>query len=153
MNKKPFFGVVIALLLLSGCGKKSNLSADHGGAEETCASCVSVKKNEVKSTAPDNVTALGITSKNNGTYFPKYVSELSKKPLSPYEKIDAYKTTDPKAPSIFDQQENKTLLKDMFDTRTPGPGHFQKSNSDMASTTPGNQTLSDYYTIKTLCKK
>ena len=107
MNKKPFFGVVIALLLLSGCGKKSDLLADHGGPEETCSSCTSVKKNEAQIASTD-VTPLGVTPTNSGTYFSKYVSELSKKPLTPYEKIDAYKTTDPKAPSVLDKPENKT---------------------------------------------
>lgn len=107
MSKKTWFLLVAFLLLLPGCGKKSDLLADHGGSEEMCSSCTSVKKNEAQIASTD-VTPLGVTPTNSGTYFSKYVSELSKKPLTPYEKIDAYKTADPKAPSVLDKPENKT---------------------------------------------
>ena len=94
MNKKTWFLMITSLFFLSGCGKKSDLLADHGGTEETCSSCASVKNNEVQ-IASNDVTTLGITPKNNGTYFSKYVGELSKKPLTPYEKVTKDGLADP----------------------------------------------------------
>lgn len=143
MSKKTWFLLVAFLLLLPGCGKKSDLLADHGGSEEMCSSCTSVKKNEAQIASTD-VTPLGVTPTNSGTYFSKYVSELSKKPLTPYEKIDAYKTADPKAPSVLDKPENKTQFPITFrndrvfasDARDLGQGHSQAKKTE---------TLSDYY--------